>query len=287
MKSTRSYQNSVTRIRSDVKGNDEIINLWLHGLSPQTQDFYSRIANELVTAIDKPLQWLTLEDLQMFADYLVSKNLAKSTQRNYLSIVKSLLSFASKTGLIQFNVGASIKCPMAKDTLSEKILDRDVVLQMIEDEPNLRNQLMLKMFYYIGLRVTELISLTWSDLNGDYLTIYGKGGKTRVVRVPNFLVKELVKFKGNSKINEPIFISHKTKKALRRESVTYLVKEAAVRVGASPRTSAHWLRHCHATHSLAKGAPLNLVSQTLGHSSVAITSKYLHARPDLSSGQFL
>ena len=286
-KSIQTYLHPVTRIRSDVKDNDQILSLWLHGKSPHTQEIYSRISNELVTAINKPLQWLTLEDLQTFADYLESKGLSKSSQRTYLSAIKSLLSFASKTGLIQFNVGASIKCPMAKDTLSEKILDRDVVLQMIKAEPILRNQLILQMFYYIGLRVTELIGLTWSDLNGDYLTIYGKGGKTRVVRVPYFLVKELVKFQGNASQNDPIFLSHKTKKALRRESVTHLVKEAAVRVGASPKTSSHWLRHCHATHSLSKGAPINLVSQTLGHSSVAITSKYLHCRPDQSSGQFL
>ena len=178
MKSIQKHQNQVTRIRSDVKGNDEIIKLWLHGHSLHTQEFYSRIANELVSLIDKPLQWFTLEDIQNYATYLDSKGLAKSSQRTYLSAVKSLLSFASKTGLINFNVGATIKCPMAKDTLSEKILDKNTVLKMIENEPSLRNQLILKLFYYIGLRVTELVSLTWSDLNGDYLTIYGKGGKT-------------------------------------------------------------------------------------------------------------
>jgi integrase/recombinase XerD len=287
MKSIQNYPSPVTRIRSDVKSNDDILRLWLHGKSPHTQEFYSRIALELITAIDKPLQWLTLEDLQTFADHLESQGLAKSSQRTYLSAVKSLLSFASKTGLIHFNVGAAVKCPMAKDSLSEKILDRDMVLKMIDHEPILRNQLILKLFYYVGLRVSELINLTWSDLNGEYLTIYGKGGKTRVVRVPELLVRELVNFKGDVSYNEPIFVSHKTKKALRRESVTHLVKEAAVRVGASSKTSSHWLRHCHATHSLSKGAPINLVSQTLGHSSVAITSKYLHCRPDLSSGQFL
>ncbi len=99
MKSPKTYSPSGTRIRSEVKGNEEIIKLWLHGLSPHTQEIYSRIANELITAIDKPLQWLTLEDAQTFADYLESKGLAKSSQRTYLSAVKSLLSFASKTGL--------------------------------------------------------------------------------------------------------------------------------------------------------------------------------------------
>ena len=44
---------------------------------------------------------------------------------------------------------------------------------------------------------------------------------------------------------------------------------------------------CHATNSLEKGAPISLVKETLGHSSVAITSRYLHVRPDQSSSLYL
>ncbi|MBD0311771.1 MAG: site-specific integrase [Microcoleus sp. T3-bin5] len=55
----------------------------------------------------------------------------------------------------------------------------------------------------------------------------------------------------------------------------------------SEKTSAHWLRHCHASHALNRGAPIHLLSQTLGHASVATTSKYLHAKPNDSSGLYL
>ena len=75
------------------------------------------------------------------------------------------------------------------------------------------------------------------------------------------------------------------------------MKNAAERVGiAVINISPHWLRHSHASHSLDKGAPLSLVKETLGHSSIslqlaplaiAITEKYLHAKPDDSSGMYL
>ena len=57
---------------------------------------------------------------------------------------------------------------------------------------------------------------------------------------------------------------------------------------AKPLKSApHWLRHAHASHALDHGAPIHLVQATLGHSSVATTSLYLHARPGDSSARFL
>lgn len=277
----------VYRIPSGAIAPEKIVQLWLHGKSIHTQEFYLRIALALLARVQKPLQWLTLEDVQSFANYLDSTGLAKSSQKTYLSAVKSLLTFASKTGMIQFNVGAALKPPPAKDCLSQKILSEETVHRMIANEPSQRNCLILKLFYYGGLRVSELISLTWGDLNDGCLTVYGKGGKTRVIRLPDFLVSELLAFKNYSSNDSPMFQSRKGHKALRRETVTQLVKDAAVRIGANPQASAHWLRHCHATHSLSKGAPLPLVQQTLGHSNIATTSKYLHARPDQSSSLFL
>ena len=69
--------------------------------------------------------------------------------------------------------------------------------------------------------------------------------------------------------------------------VVKIVQKAAQRAGIEGQVSPHWLRHSHASHSLDHGAPLSLVQQTLGHSSIATTEKYLHAKPDDSSGMYL
>ena len=66
-----------------------------------------------------------------------------------------------------------------------------------------------------------------------------------------------------------------------------IVKAAAKRAGIKGKVSPHWLRHAHATHALERGAKIHLVAETLGHSSVAITSRYLHARPEDSSSLYL
>lgn len=66
-----------------------------------------------------------------------------------------------------------------------------------------------------------------------------------------------------------------------------IVKAAAVRAGIQGNVSAHWLRHSHASHALDRGANIALVRDTLGHSSLAVTSRYTHAKPNESSALHL
>jgi len=61
----------------------------------------------------------------------------------------------------------------------------------------------------------------------------------------------------------------------------------AKRAGINPHTSPHWLRHAHASHAIDNGAPITLVSQTLGHADLKTTSVYAHARPNESSSRYL
>jgi site-specific recombinase XerD len=79
----------------------------------------------------------------------------------------------------------------------------------------------------------------------------------------------------------PVFRS-RTGKPLDRSRVLRIVQEAAQRAGIGGRVGRHWLRHALATQPGA-GGPIRLVQATLGHASVATTSRYLHARPSQSS----
>ena len=75
--------------------------------------------------------------------------------------------------------------------------------------------------------------------------------------------------------------------ALDARQVRRIVAAAARRAGVEGNVSPHWLRHAHASHALDRGAAIHLVQATLGHSSVATTGKYLHARPSESSSKYL
>ena len=264
-----------------------ILNMWLHGKAASTQESYKRISNMFLVFINKPLVNTGLDDVQNFLDSLQS---SPNTVKTYASIIKSLVSFCHELGIMQYNVAKPIKTPKPKDCLNERIMSEQEITLMIHSETNTRNKLILKMLYYCGLRASELAALTWGDLqdrqgNGQ-ATIYGKGSKTRVVIIPTSLWRELQQLRGDAGKADPVFKSRQGDGFMTRATVWNVVKSAAKKIGLD-NPSPHWLRHGHASHSLDRGAPIHLVSQSLGHASVATTSRYLHARPSDCSSLYL
>ena len=66
-----------------------------------------------------------------------------------------------------------------------------------------------------------------------------------------------------------------------------IVKQCAKRAGISEKASCHWLRHSHASHAIESGCNLRLLQQSLGHSKLETTERYLHINPDSGSSQFI
>lgn len=276
---------------SPLNAQTQLIEMWLHGKSSHTQSSYRLAATRFLEFVGKPLHLVTLAEVQGFATYLAECGLSANTQRTALSAVKSLLSFGHQIGVLSANVGAAVSSPKAKDTLTERILTELEVQVMIALETNPRNRAMLRLLYGVGLRVSELCGLKWRDLtrrdDTGQATVFGKGSKTRVVLLPATIWQELKALQGNANADAPVFESRKQGGHLTRSQVMRIVRAAAKRAGIDAKVSPHWLRHAHASHSLDRGAPIHLVQQTLGHSSVATTSRYLHARPQDSSARFL
>jgi integrase/recombinase XerD len=99
-------------------------------------------------------------------------------------------------------------------------------------------------------------------------------------------LESLSQLRGTAAPEDPVFKSQ-LGGALDPSAVRRIVYAAAKRAGLEAKVSPHWFRHAHASHALDRGAPIHLVQATLGHSSVATTGWYLHARPTESSGKYL
>lgn len=269
--------------------DDQLIGLWLHGRSPRTVRAYRSDAARLIGFMGgRSLETVTLQDLQAFADSLGS--LKDASRARILSAVKSLTAYAHRLGYFPVDVGAALKLPKVKDQLSERILSESEVLSMIALEPEGRNRALLRVLYSGGLRVSEVCSLTWADVTaregGGQVTVSGKGGRTRWVRLYGKAWTELQALRGEAAPESPCFRSRKGG-ALCTSGAWRIVKAAAARAGLAESVSCHWLRHAHASHSLERGASVALVQATLGHASMATTGRYLHVRPGESSGRYL
>lgn len=277
-------------IPKQAESDEHLIDLWLHGRSKHTQRAYRSDSKRLLVAINKPLHQITLGDLQQLASELMAEELEPSTVYRTLSAVKSLFAFGHRLGYLQFDVAAPLRLPALREKLAERILEETDVLRIIALENMPRNKAILLTFYAGGFRVAELCSLKWSDLQSrdksGQITVFGKGAKTRTILLPQTVWNALQALRGDANENAPVFRSRK-RGHLDESQVWRIVSKAAKRAGLEKAVSCHWLRHAHASHALDRGAPIHLVQATLGHSSIATTGKYLHARPTDSSANYL
>lgn len=266
--------------------DDAIIRIWLHGRSPATIQAYKTDARHFLSFIAKRLRAVTVGDLNAFAGSL--GKLATASRARKLSSVKSLLTHAHRLGYLTFNVGAAVRLPSVKAAHAERIMSETDVHRMLALEPDARNAAILRLLYYGGLRISEVCGLTWRDLqardDAGQVTIYGKGGKTRVVLLPASVWRVVTGLRGDAEGEAPVFLSQRHSQ-LGPSGLHRVIKAAAARASLSLDVSAHWLRHAHASHALDRGASIRLVQATLGHASVGTTGRYLNARPNDSSGR--
>jgi integrase/recombinase XerD len=172
---------------------------------PQNQ--YRRTARCFLAFVNKPLHLVTLADIQGWQ--LSLDSLSSSSQRTALAAIKSLLSFGHKIGVLENNVGNSMRSPKAQDCLNERILSPDEVASMIREEVNQRNRLILLLLYSAGLRVSELCCLKWKDVKqrgeSGQVTVLGKGQKTRTVLLPALVWNEIYSIRGDADASSPCF----------------------------------------------------------------------------------
>ena len=275
-----------------AKNDDELIRSWLASLSSaHTRRNFAKTVDRFREALTTDLRSATVEDVREAMD-AITAGLSDATTQQYLLRVKSLLSYAHKLGYAPFNAGVTIKVKpdQSRAQLAKRIISEMEVGLLIREANSTRDEVLLKTLYAGGLRVSEIVALSWADVidreNKVQLSVTGKGGRVRQVLLPEAVSTQLLALRGDAGANDPIFASRHGG-SLSERAVNYMIKRAAERAGITGTVSPHWLRHAHGSHALDRGATLAEVQTTLGHANVATTSGYLHARPDTSSGMKL
>lgn len=280
-----------TRAETDM----QLISVWLGAQSdrsPHTLRAYKRISSRFLATLGVGIRSAKIEDVKAaFDTFRVNSDgtpASHATMGTYIAVVKSLFGFARTVGYCQFNVAAAIKSQkgLRDRGRAQKLISEVDARLMIRAARNPRDQLMMQVAYYGALRVSELVSIQWGmvttrDTGEAQLSIIGKGNQERQVLLTSDVSAVLMKFRTLADADrDRIF-----KVSDRR--FNYIIKAAAKYAGVTPKMSPHWFRHAHASHALDNGAPISLVSKTLGHASISTTGVYSHARPNESSGRYL
>lgn len=148
-----------------------------------------------------------------------------------------------------------------------------------------RDRLLLEMLYATGVRVSELVNIKVSDINGEEIKVLGKGNKERIVEFGDYAesILELYLNEGykslNVKKSEYLFLNSRGGKLTTR-GVRYILDNIINKTTIDKKISPHMLRHTFATHLLNEGCDLLTVQELLGHESLTATSIYTHITND-------
>ncbi len=265
-----------------------LIASWLISKAKTTRVSYRSRLRKLAAFVEKDLLEVTTTDITLFITHLEASKLAPNSKNNVLKAVQSFYKFAVKQRAIEVNPADVISTKNAKNSLSERIVEIDEVKMLINNAQSDRDKIALKLIYSLGLRISEVCNLKWSDLKQNKLTVFGKGSKTRILIVGDTLLTALAQWRDRSlaKGYTGKWIFGK-RNAINPITIHRAIKSAAKRAGLDEKISCHWLRHSHATHSLENGCDLYLLQKSLGHSSLSVTERYLHIRPNACSSSFV
>ena len=260
---TGASKNTLSAYRSDLK----IFSKWLN--------------NNLLIDVDK-------KQIQDYFSYRKDSNISASTQSRMLTCLHSFYQFLSDKKNLKIDPTEQLDYPKLEKKLPI-FLNVQEVGRLLE-APNSkslfgqRDRAMLELLYSCGLRVSELINLSYHNINlkDEFIRIHGKGNKERLLPMGEIAIDYLTKYELNSRPallkngqSDSYFLSNRGK-AMSRQNFFYIIKDYASKAGIEKPLSPHSLRHAFATHLVQKGADLRSVQLMLGHSDISSTQLYTH-----------
>lgn len=233
--------------------------------------------------INKDYNKTTNKDIFNYLKYIQDNSYSIYSVVRKISSLKSFYNYLSDESIYEINL--DIERPKFYKKLPHilNIEDIDKLLEFkLETAYDYRNKAMLELMYATGLRVSELIDLTYQniDLEKKIVRCFGKGNKERIVPIGNTAIKYLKIYLEEYRsaltkrtICDNLFLNNHGKK-ITRQGFFKMLKHHADEVGIKENITPHMLRHSFATHLLNNGADLRSIQMMLGHENISTTGIY-------------
>ena len=228
--------------------------------------------------------------IRHFLGMLLEQQQSRKTVGRRLAAIKSMYKWVLRQGITEKNPTLSVPLPKEQKRLPA-YLDPDEIAAMMELPETetfigARDRAMLELLYSTGLRISELASLTYGQINQrqQTLRVLGKGSKERVVPYSDiaqhwldhyFSKRAILCERSAIKSGERVFLSSR-KSPLSVRQIRNRITKFLTAVSEQSHLSPHTLRHSFATHLLDNGADLRAVKDLLGHENLSTTQIYTH-----------
>lgn len=227
-------------------------------------------------------------DRHLIRDYLAAlrrRGYKSSSAAQQLAALRSFYQYLTQFGHIKSNPTLAVKVPKQEKRLPQvlNVGEAHVLLESIDPSTplGLRDRAVFELLYAAGIRLSELTALDVDkvDLKFQYVRVFGKGRKERIVPIGEYAVEALSAYlkDGRPQLAKPdetaLFVNYRGER-LSQRGVQYLLDKHIEKTAIAKNISPHSLRHSFATHLLDAGADLRVVQELLGHVSLSTTQVY-------------
>ena len=242
------------------------------------QQFFLFLADEFQVSSPKKV---TFQLVRSWIATLLNNNISARSVNRKITTLKTYFRFLINEDVISISPMQKIIGPKTPKKLAVfveeiKMLELFNKVEFGEGDVAERDRLILELFYFTGIRLSELVNLKKSDVDFSNSTIrvLGKRNKERLIPITPYILDK-IKTANKSNKSDFLFVSKKGTQ-ISAKQVYRLVKKYLGMVTSLDKKSPHILRHTFATHMLNNGADINAVKELLGHANLSATEVYTH-----------
>ncbi len=263
--------------------------------SPHTVSAYQSDLDQFINFLNQPEETvahpsqITHHQIRNWMVELMNQQLTARSVNRKIATLRKYFKFLLQDGIIIVNPTSKINTPKVPKNLPVVVEDARLT-RMLDDSETFtndfegtRDKLVVEMLFGTGMRLSELIGVTESDINiyEGTIKVLGKRNKQRIIPLNNELRQLIVKYQELKKcekfdnISSGLIVTNKGADAYPK-LIYVIVQKYLSYISTQNKRSPHVLRHTFATSLLNNGADLNAIKELLGHANLSATQIYTH-----------
>ena len=223
---------------------------------------------------------VTKSHLSEYLSSLSDQGLSGRTRARKLAAIKEYFRFLVGSSVIATSPAESVSAPKRERNGRTYLTPEEYTRLLSLAGSNPRDYAILQVFLQTGIRVSELCSLTLSDVDlaDRTLTIrQGKGMADRSIELEKKgyqAIKNYLRSRPQS-LSDALFLNYQAE-PLSERGVQKLLAKYVKLAGITKKISPHSLRHTFATYKAERGVSPYQLQQWLGHRNLNTTQIYVH-----------